>query len=511
MKKLPLNRQEFRSLINDNCIYVDKTRDVYRLLEDAKQYFFSRPRRFGKSLLVNTLKELFLGNRELFKGLWIYDKINWEPHPVIHISFSSIGHDTLGLEQAIDHKLNKLANDFGIKLKEEHYSLKFQEIIERTGAGGKAVILIDEYDKPIIDYIEEVDKADENRKILKNFYSVIKDSESYIRFLFITGVSKFSKVSIFSDLNHLEDITIHKDYNSLVGITQDELEQYFNDYIQKLANDYKSVHREILPVIQREYLGYSWDGLQFVYNPYTLIHLFSKRRFAAHWFMTGTPTFLVNLFKNNQYTRFDFDDLIVSSGFLEKYTINRIQLVPLLFQTGYLTITSTDLIRETYQLAFPNKEVEEAFSLNILSEFNGKIVDKTETLLHRLTTALENGNPEQFIYHLKILFKGVVYSHIEDKERYYHSMFYLIVKLIGFYIESEVPDATGRVDVVIKTKKQIIITEFKTATAEEAMKQIKSKEYHLKYMDDTREKVLLAIGFDAEERNISSYLIETVE
>lgn len=510
MKKLPLNRQELRSLIEDNCIYVDKTQDVYRLTEHATQYFFSRPRRFGKSLLISTLRELFEGNKDLFKGLWIYDKWEWKPYPVVHISFSSIGYQDLGLEKAIYTKINDMAISHGISLTKEGISQRFLELIKKMRETEKVVILIDEYDKPIIDYIDDIETAEKNRKILKNFYSTIKDNEDNIKFLFITGVSKFSRVSIFSDLNHLEDITLHEDFNSLVGITETELETYFADYIDKLQRKYKDYFPNIIEKIRDEYLGYSWDGQHFIYNPYSLIHLFSKQRFAAHWFISGTPTFLIKMLKNKHLTAFDLENVSATDELLDKYQIKNMTLIPLLFQTGYLTIKHIDLVRNIYKLGFPNKEIERAFSVNLIAEFNGKQSDKTQTILDQLTDYIIDGNVDKFIFVLKTLFQGVVYSHIEDKERYYHSIFYLVIKMIGFYINSEVMDATGRVDAVIHTEKQIIIVEFKTSTAEEAMQQIKEKQYYLKYMNENKEIILLAIGFDVEKRNISGYLTETV-
>ena len=511
MKKLPLNRQEFQVLIEDNCIYVDKTQQIYNLMNFAQQYFFSRPRRFGKSLLITTLREIYSGNKELFKGLWIYDKIDWKPHPVIHIDFSGLDYREQSLKKALSVKLDEIAEEQSIILTKDTLKDKFTELVRNLSQSEKVVILIDEYDKPIIDYFDDLDQADTNREVLKYFYSAIKPCNKYIKFLFITGVSKFSKVSIFSDLNHLIDITMHKKFNSLVGINQEELEYYFSDYIAMLADEYKEVHTDIVQAIRDEYLGYSWDGSNFVYNPFTLVHLFGNVEFSAHWFKTGTPTFLIKMIKDIKLTRYDFDDITVTSELLDKYQIHNMTLIPLLFQTGYLTVKKRDLFTNQYLLDFPNREVERLFSLNLIAEFNGGRTDKTDTTLNQMTARLRNGEIDRFMELLKILFKGIVYSHIDDEERYYHSIFYLIVKMIGFYVDSEVMDATGRIDVVIKTKTQIIVVEFKTTTAEKAMQQIKAKQYHLKYMDDKRQIVLLGIGFDVQARNVSGYLKEEVK
>ncbi len=259
MQNLPIGIQEFSEFKLGNYIYVDKTRHIYNLMK-GKYYFLSRPRRFGKSLLLNTIKEVFKGNRELFEELWIYDKIEWKKYPVIKISFSYIDYYNLGLERAITNILDEIAKDYGISLNGESFSSKFAELIKKLAQNLKVIVLIDEYDKPIIDYIDDIPKAEENRKILKSFYSVVKDSDNFIKFFFVTGVSKFSQVSIFSDLNNLNDITLDKNYATLTGYTQDELESYFPDYLKMVADDYIGIFDDINKEIKKWYNGYSWDG-----------------------------------------------------------------------------------------------------------------------------------------------------------------------------------------------------------------------------------------------------------
>lgn len=251
-KKLALGSQEFSEVINNNCIYVDKTENIYKLVTSGKYYFISRPRRFGKSLVANTIKELFLGNKELFKGLWIYDKWDWKTsYPVIKISFSNISHNVIGLENAINNMLDEIAKKHNIVFENKSYPEKFNELIIKLSEKGQVAIIIDEYDKPIIDYIDDLKKANENRKILKNFYSILKDSDKYVKFLFITGVSKFSKVSIFSDLNNLIDITIDDRFSQIVGWTKEEVEKYFPDYIKSVAEKYKDIYSDIMPEIKK--------------------------------------------------------------------------------------------------------------------------------------------------------------------------------------------------------------------------------------------------------------------
>src|SRR3989339_806700 len=286
MKRLPIGKQDFSSLINEGYIYVDKTEYLYKLITTGAYYFLSRPRRFGKSLLVSTLKEIFLGNKELFKGLWIQDKVEWKKHPVIHIDFSELSYKNQSLDTAINKQLNKIIKLYSVDkslLKEDDTKDKFVELVKHLSELGKVVILIDEYDKPIIDYIDNIERAEENREILKNFFSAIKPLDSYIQFVFITGVSKFSHVSVFSDLNHLLDISYHIDYSKMLGYTQSELEKYFPDYINQLICAQTISEEEIFAKIKEWYNGYSWDGSNFVYNPFSVLNLFSNKEFADYW------------------------------------------------------------------------------------------------------------------------------------------------------------------------------------------------------------------------------------
>ena len=511
MKKLPLSRQDFKELILDNCIYIDKTQLIYRLITQGFEYFYSRPRRFGKSLLVSTLREIFRGNREIFKGLWIYDKIDWEEHPVIEIYFNTLDYKNIGLNMGISKELDRIAKRNNIQTTENSIALKFKEIIEILGQNKKVTILIDEYDKPIIDYLDNIPQAEENREILKNFYSVIKGSEQYIRFLFITGVSKFSKVSIFSDLNHLTDITLDETYNELTGITKTELKQYFSEYVQLLQEKYKFTYPDIFQALEDEYLGYSWNGIDFVYNPYCLLNVLSTKSLQDFWYQSGTPTFLVKLIKKSNYTAFDIRNKKVTTGLLDKYVVSDLTILPLLFQTGYLTIKNWDLRTNLLTLDFPNREVERSFSLHLLAEFNGKKSDKTESLLADLTDALNENDIEYFVQNLNILLESLTYIQVEKKENYFHSIFYLVVKLLGFIVDTEILTIRGRIDCVIKTETHIYIIEFKMDTAQTALEQIKEKQYHVKYLDDKRQIRLMGIAFDAEEKSIKEHLIETVK
>lgn len=509
MKKiLALGSQEFSEVIGNNCIYVDKTEDIHRLITNGKYYFLSRPRRFGKSLLCNTFKELFLGNRELFKGLWIYDSWDWEKtYPVIKISFSNISHNVIGLEQALHNQLDDIAKEKSIALYKKSYPEKFKELIEKLSEKTQVAIIIDEYDKPIIDYTDDLDTAEKNRQILKNFYSVLKDADKHLKFLFITGVSKFSKVSIFSDLNNLEDITINKNYSRIVGWTKDEIEKYFPDYIKGVAEAYEDIFPDIMTEIKKMYNGYSWDGVTYVYNPVSLMNLFKNRDFRNYWFETGTPTMLMNIIKNRQLTAFDIENTYTSSEILDKYDFKNINLNSLLFQTGYLTITNINLRTRRIKLDYPNQEVAESFSKHIVSELTIGQFDTTQSLLFKIADSFTDDTIYKFIEYVNFLFKNIPYTIVENKEKYYHSLFYLIMKLTGYQIEAEVLTIDGRIDAVVKTDDNIFIIEFKIDQAAEiAIEQIRNKHYADKYADDKRPIYLVGINFDTEKKRIDDYV-----
>ncbi len=509
-QKLALGHQEFSEVIGNNCIYVDKTETIYKLINSSSYYFLSRPRRFGKSLLANTMKELFLGNKELFKGLWIEDKWNWEQtYPVIKISFSEMPYAKLGLEAAIDDSLENLAVANNIEYSKTTNGGKFKELIIKLSAKAQVAIIIDEYDKPIIDYLDDLDKANENKVILKNFYSVLKDSDKYIKFLFITGVSKFSHVSIFSDLNNLIDITIDENYSQIVGWTKEELEKYFPDYLAGVAEKYKDIFPDIMPEIKRWYNGYSWDGTTTVHNPVSIMNLFQKKEFSNYWFATGTPTFLMKLIEKQKLIAFDIENSFTSNDLLDKYDFTKINFNSLLFQTGYLTIKSKSLRTRRIVLDYPNQEVAESFTKNILNIQTFDNIDRTQALLFKIADSFTDNELLKFINYINVLYKNISYHLLERKESYYHSLFYMIMKMLGFDIEVEIEEIDARIDAVIKTDTHIYIIEFKIdQSAKKAIQQIKNKQYALKYADNKRPIILIGINFDTEKQVIEDYIIE---
>lgn len=510
MKAYPLGLQTFEKIINKKMLYIDKTKSIFQLTEFGGYYFYARPQRFGKSLMLSTIKSLYQGEKELFQGLWIENNWDWtSKNPVIHIGFSGIGHKELGLEEAIGKELSLIAHDHDISFTETNYTRKFKELITQLGKRGKKVVLlIDEYDKPIIDYLgNNLELAEENRNRLKSFYSIIKDCDPYIEFMMITGVSKFSKVSIFSELNNLTDITFHRRYLGLTGITQQELEDNFDTEIQELAEENQLTKVQLKDKIRHWYNGYSWDGKLFLYNPYSLLSYFDFGDFKNFWFETGTPSFLLFLMENQKIVQ--LENIEAGSATFSSYDIEHLQLIPLLFQTGYLTIKKRQL-NDLYVLNYPNLEVKDSLLQNIIGFLAHRDYSQsTPTVIH-LREAFENKQTEHLIRLIKSIFKNIPNQLFKAKsEFYYHSLIYLVFFYLGEYIESEINTNDGRLDAVVKTSNHIYIIEFKLdENAQIALEQIKSKGYAEKYYADNREKVLLGINFNSDLKTIDDWKID---
>ena len=505
-KELPISIASFPKIVEKNLIYVDKTEYLYPLIKKGGIYFLSRPRRFGKSLLISVLEEIFNGNKELFRDCWIYDRIKWEKYPVIHLDFLEIDYRKLGIEKAITNKLNRIAKQYGIKCEGDSCKEKFGNLIEDLASEKRVVVLIDEYDKPIIDYVEKdkLEIAEENRDSLRNIYSVLKSQDRNIEFLFITGVSKFSKVSIFSDLNNPEDITLRRDYSKMLGYTREEIEAYFSSYIDLWVEKKGGTKNQLLERLQEEYNGYSWDGSHFVYNPHSINLFFNSLEFKSYWFETGTPTFLVKMIMEKNLNVEDFENIQVREEFFNQFDIENIDMDLLLFQAGYLTIKEIDDGR--YKLSYPNKEVQSAFFHFLLEKYSDKSHGDVEKIIPKINEALKEKNIDSFIGQIKALFAGIPYNiSLPRYEAYYHSLIYIVLKITGIDILPEKETNQGRIDAVAETEKYIYIMEFKMGSADEALKQILEKKYYESSQLNEKEIILLGIGFSQEERNISGY------
>ncbi len=505
-KLLPLSVSSFPKLINENYIYVDKTKLIYNIVANSGAYFLSRPRRFGKSLLISTIKEICQGNRDLFKRCWIYDRIPWDKYPVIHLDFLRIDYKNLGLDNALDNTLNRIAGEFSIQLQGDSISEKLDNLIIKLAKDNPVVILIDEYDKPLTDYIDNLEKAEENRETLKNFYSILKGLDQYIRLLFMTGVSRFSRLSIFSDLNHLVDITFHPAYLQLLGYTTEEIESNFFQYIQEYASEVPDYsHDELFKKLKKYYNGYSWDGETFVYNPISIMNFFSHKKFKSFWFATGTPTFLAKMARTRGVDVRVWESFRVNEQFFDKFDITNIDMNLLLFQTGYLTIKKCD--GQTYTLSYPNREVENAFLYNLLTEFSGQPQDVADSLGGAIKDALEHNDIKGFITKMKSFLAAIPYTLVQgEMEKYYHLVFYLVLKLAMGKVNSEHFSNLGRMDMRVETSDYIYILEFKMGSAAKALKQINEKSYYEQFLSQSKKIILLGIGFNGKKRNISSHV-----
>jgi Predicted AAA-ATPase/PD-(D/E)XK nuclease superfamily len=496
LQHLPVGLQYFASIRNDNCIYVDKTEYLYNLcLPKYRGYFLSRPRRFGKSLTLDTINEIFNGNKELFQGLWIEEKWDWtQTNPVIRMSFASIGHEN-GLENALLQELRSIGSKFKIKLKADFPGLAFKELIEKIAkkTGKKVVILIDEYDKPIVDYIDpyNTEKANQQREILKHFFSILKDASNLTRFLFITGVSKFSKVSVFSDLNHLADLTLDKNYAGLCGYTQPELEHYFKAYLDKMPDD-------TLTKMKLWYNGYSWDAQTFVYNPFSVLNFFNSGEYRNFWFETGTPTFLTKILRKR--FQYKLEEVEVSNLILESFTLDKLDdldINSLLLQTGYLTIKQKAPY-DKFILNYPNFEVRKAFGQFLLSEYTQTAV----TIPHgsNILEALDNNNLEKVINIINNLIQAVPdQNYVNNEEKFFHGLIHIIFTMIGSDVRSEVHTLIGRIDTTVITADRIFLFEFKVnETADFAIQTIKDRNYAASLRH--RNKPITAVGVSFSEK-----------
>ena len=505
--KLEIGIYTFKERILKNCIYVDKTQYIYELINRDSNCFLSRPRRFGKSLLISTFKELFSGNKELFKNCWIYDKIEWLEYPIIHLDFLGVDYKKFGLEEGLSRKMDSLAAQFNIKLNGESIKEKFSELIETLARDKQVVVLVDEYDKPIIDYMENIPEAVKNRDILKNFYSTLKEQSSNIQFLLITGVSKFSKISIFSDLNHLNDITIYPQYAAMLGYTQEEIEYYFSYYIADWEKKNRQKRDILFEKLKDHYNGYSWDGKNFVYNPFSILSFFGTYLFKNYWFATGSPTFLVNILKKTAVSIDQYEHMGVNENFFEKFDVGTIgidNISSLLFQTGYLTIK--EIKDDIYVLSYPNREVKTSFLQYLLEGFSNKPGYETNEITLKIKQALAENRIEDFIRDIKALLSSIPYNiQIETREAYYHSLIYVALKISLVDVQAEIQTALGRSDIVVAMDHYIYIIEFKmgsVGSAQVALDQVEDKQYYAPYLGKNKKIILLGIGLAETERNI---------
>jgi hypothetical protein len=508
MKKLSVGISDFKELIQGNYIYVDKTEYIYKLINSGKYYFLSRPRRFGKSLLISTISYLFQAERELFKGTYIEDKWNWEKiYPVIRVDFSKDVKNKDDLKEKVYHELKKnyMWNSVEIPKDIRDESILLEELIMRISEKEQkqVVVLVDEYDKPILDLIENIKEAEKVRKELKAFYSTIKGLDRYIKFVLITGVSKFSKVSLFSGLNQLEDISLNKDYGNICGYTQNELEFYFKEYLQDLNLD----------EIKEWYNGYYFlqDTL---YNPFDILLYLRNKEFDSYWYKTGTPSFLIKLIKEKKYDVSQLENKIVKKNILEKFDIEDISIEALMFQTGYLTIKEIyqKEYGQEYKLGFPNKEVKISFNENIL-EFTIK-EEVRYKLVDDIITTLKKENISKLKEHIDLLISNISYMYLKEEASYVLAVFVLFYST-GLNVITEDNTSKGRIDLTFIVNNSIVyILEFKVIQDEKekgkAINQILEKEYYKKYLN--YDKIyIIGIEFDKINKQIANFEYQQIK
>ncbi|SEN33101.1 PD-(D/E)XK nuclease superfamily protein [bacterium A37T11] len=509
MKNLPVGQQDFENLKTDDCLYVDKTAYIHKMLTSGvRSYFLSRPRRFGKSLLLSTVKAIFEGKRELFKGLYIENKINWEPHPVIMLDMTLDVSSREKFEEDLVAQLLGIAANYDVQVPYRTPSAILREMIrllvERTGK--QVVVLVDEYDKPILDQIDDLDRANEMRKVLYTFYGALKSSSTYLKLLVVTGITKISQTSIFSGFNNLTDLSFHPEYTAICGYTQQELENDFAGFIQKSAQVNGTDEKETLAAIKHWYNGYSWDAANFVYNPYSVLLTFEYGRYNPFWYSTGTPSFLLKLLKMDDNLETVLQESIeVSETFTDGQALENLDPIALMFQAGYLTIKQFDRKGSSYQLQIPNEEVRKAISELVLADFSRENKTKLHALSKNIEEGFRTGDTAFAVENLDVLLSGTTYNtHAPNgNESHYQALFQLAMTLSGIDHRGESQHWEGRVDAILRFDKHIYIVEIKYAPDADGlpaalatgMKQINEKGYHKPYLNQGKTIHLLALAF----------------
>ncbi len=512
-KIYPIGIQNFEKIRKEGYFYVDKTALIYRMVKTGSYYFLSRPRRFGKSLMISTLEAYFQGKKELFEGLAV-EKLekDWIKRPIFHLDLNIGKYDT---PDSLDNILNEALLNwealYGTRAGEVTLALRFAGVIRRAyeQIGQRVAILVDEYDKPLLQAIGNEALQNEYRNTLKPFYGVLKTMDGCIKFGILTGVTKFGKVSVFSDLNNLIDISMDERYISLCGMTGQEIRDNLQEDLQELADKLKMSYEEAFAELKKRYDGYHFvENTEGIYNPFSLLNTFYKMKFGSYWFETGTPTYLVELLKRSHY---DLERMAHEETDID--VLNSIygdeQPIPVIFQSGYLTIKGYDEEFGLYRLGFPNEEVEEGFIRFLMpfyTRFN-KIEAPFE--IQQFVREVRAGEIDAFFRRLQSFFADTPYELVKDLELHYQNVLFIVFKLVGFYVKAEYHTSYGRVDLVLQTDKYIYVMEFKLdGTAEEALQQINEKEYAQPFLSDNRKLFKIGVNFSAKTRNIEQWIVE---
>ena len=514
-RKLPIGIQSFEKIRNGNYLYIDKTEQVYHLAASEVPYFLSRPRRFGKSLLISTLEAYFQGKKELFEGLAIEQlEQEWNTYPVLHLDLNARKYETEAdlvaiLNQYLEMWEAVYGDEMKLRAPEERFFYVIRRAWEQTGR--QVVVLIDEYDKPLLQAINNESLMDAYRRTMKAFYGVLKSADRYLRFVFLTGVTKFAQVSVFSDLNQLNDISLDYNYATLCGITHRELADNLRPELEQLGQMQSLTWEETFETMVKQYDGYHFHpNREGVFNPFSALSALDKREFGDYWFQTGTPTFLVELLKKSEYDlRLLIDGVETQASAFTEYRAERNNPIPLIYQSGYLTIKSYDEEFGIYQLGFPNREVEEGFVRYLMPFYTS--INKIESPfeIQKFVSEIRKGQPDAFLRRLQSFFADTPYELARQLELHYQNVLFIVFKLVGFYTQVEYHTSMGRVDLVLKTNDYIYVMEFKLeGTAQEALKQINEKQYALPFATDSRKLFKIGINFSNRLRNIEEWIIE---
>ena len=512
-KIYPIGIQNFEKIRNDGYLYIDKTALMYQMVKTGSYYFLSRPRRFGKSLLISTLEAYFQGKKELFTGLAVERlEKDWIKYPILHLDLNIEKYDTPeSLDNILEKSLTAWEKLYGAEPSERSFSLRFAGIIERAckQAGQRVVILVDEYDKPMLQAIGNEKLQKQFRDTLKPFYGALKTMDGYIKFAFLTGVTKFGKVSVFSDLNNLDDISMRKDYVEICGVSDQELHENLDIELHEFAETQGLSYDKLCTKLKEYYDGYHFTHNSIgIYNPFSLLNAFKYKEFGSYWFETGTPTYLVKLLKKHHYDLEQMAHEETDVQVLNSIDSESTNPIPVIYQSGYLTIKGYDERFGIYRLGFPNREVEEGF-IRFLLPFYAN-VNKVESPfeVQKFVREVETGDYDSFFHRLQSFFADTTYEVIREQELHYENVLFIVFKLVGFYTKVEYHTNNGRVDLILQTDKFIYIMEFKlNGTAEEALQQINNKRYALPFEADGRKLFKIGINFSEKTRNIEKWVV----
>ena len=512
-KIYPIGIQNFEKIRNEGYYYVDKTALIYRLVKTGSYYFLSRPRRFGKSLLISTLEAYFLGKKELFEGLAMAQlEKNWIRRPVLHLDLNIGKYDAPdSLDKILEEALSKWEITYGTGVGETTLALRFKGIVERASqqSGQRVAILVDEYDKPLLQAIGNKELQSAYRNTLKPFYGVLKTMDGYIQFAMLTGVTKFGKVSVFSDLNNLIDISMDARYVALCGITGKEIQDNFEEDLHELAEAQKMTYEEAKAELKACYDGYHFTHNSIgIYNPFSLLNAFKRKEFGNYWFETGTPTYLVRLLQKHHYDLERMAHEETDIQVLNSIDSESTNPIPVIYQSGYLTIKGYDERFGIYYLGFPNREVEEGFMRFLLPYYTTVTKVESPFEILKFTREVESGDYDSFFRRLQSFFADTPYEMIRDLELHYQNVLFIVFKLVGFYVKVEYHTSEGRVDLVLQTDRFIYVMEFKlNGTAEEALRQINEKQYARPFETDGRKLFKVGVNFSKKSRNIEKWIV----